>query len=98
MITVWYKYDVFGDLTIPMRKCHGRIVALYEREGRTDFFVTSKRDGKHSHGSLHYDGNAEDFKRQGISYGEIRNACGENFDIIEYTDERDIFHVEYDPK
>ena len=95
-MSVWIKQDVQGDLSNIMMKCHGRLVRYYKNKGK-DFFVTSRREGIHSVGSLHYNGNAQDFKRQGISKQEIKSICGNGFDVIEYND-KDIFHVEYDPK
>ena len=96
-MTVWLKQGVLGDLNPQMRRCKGRLIALYEVEGH-DFHITSLREGNHHPASCHYEGCAIDFKRQGISKGAVRNTCGKGFDVVEYTDARDIFHVEYDPK
>jgi len=49
-------------------------------------------------GSLHYIGHAFDVKRQSITKKEIQMAVGPGFDVVEYDDARDIFHIEYDPK
>ena len=97
MTTVWLKYDVFGDLQPPMMKAHGKLVELYAMYG-LDFLVTSRRDGRHSAGSFHYIGLAEDFKRQGIKKSLIEKTLGPGFDVIEYPEPRDIFHCEWDPK
>ena len=80
-----------------MRRCKGRLVKLYEDHGY-DFFITSLMEGNHHPASCHYESEAIDFKRQGISRLLIVGACGMGFDVVEYDDERDIFHVEYDPK
>lgn len=96
-MTVWIKQGVCGSLSPPMRRCKGRLVALYASKG-LDFYITSKREGEHHPASCHYEGDALDFKRQGVSLWEISNASGRDFDVIEYDDERDIFHVEWDPK
>lgn len=48
--------------------------------------------------SCHYEGDALDFKRQGLQIHLIIAEAGRDFDVIEYSDERDIFHVEYDPR
>ena len=45
-------------------------------------------------GSLHYNGNAFDFRIGGVSVREIRRAVGKDFDVIKHTTH---FHVEYDP-
>ncbi len=97
MTTVWLKYDVYGDLQNPMQKAHGRLVELYAMYAK-DFYVTSRRDGKHMAGSLHFIGLAEDFKRQGIKKHLIKDAAGPGFDVVEYPEPHDIFHVEFDPK
>ena len=70
---------------------------LYENESR-DFYITSKGDGNHRADSCHYEESAIDFKRQGLAKSTIKQVCGDDFDVVEYTDKRDIFHVEFDPK
>ncbi len=97
MTRVWLKDDVYGDLQTPMQKAHGRLVELYAMYGM-DFFVTSRNDGKHSPGSLHYVDLAEDFKRQSIRKHLVVDAAGPGFDVVEYPEPRDIYHVEFDPK
>lgn len=99
-MTVWIKQGVLGRLSPMMRRGKARLVNLYESMG-LDFFITSICEGNHSPGSCHYEGDAIDFKRQGVPINRIR-AClsdlGQVFDVVEYSDARDIFHVEYDPK
>lgn len=90
----WIKEDVQGDLSVPMRKGHGIVVKLYYSKG-LDFFVTSRREGIHSPGSLHPDGNAEDFRGQGVPILEIKLALPSDYDIVQ---ESDHYHLEYDPK
>ena len=70
---------------------------LYESKG-LDFFITSLREGNHHPASCHYEGDAFDFKRQGVPEVDILRVCGPGFDVIEYSDSRDIFHVEWDLK
>lgn len=96
-MTVWIKEGAIGDLNAEMRRCKGRLINLYQSRG-LDFFITCKRDGNHHPASCHPEGNAIDFKRQGISIVKIQLVAGSFFDVVEYSDERDIFHVEYDPK
>lgn len=96
-MTVWIKEGVLGHLNRQIRKCKGRLVALYKSSG-LDFNITSKGEGPHCDASCHYEGDAIDFKRQGIVKIAVEQTCGEGFDVVEYSDERDIFHVEYDPK
>jgi len=95
-MTVWLKQGVCGGLSPQMRRCKGRLIDLYQGKG-LDFFITSKGDSNHMSSSCHYEGDAMDFKRGGISKKEIIAVCGEGFDVVEYP-ELDIFHVEYDPK
>lgn len=96
-MSVWFKQGVYGDLTTICQKAFGLLANFYNSQG-LDFLCTSKRDGNHSAGSLHYTGNAFDFKRQGMDKHFIKRILGDSFDIVEYSDKRDIFHVEYDPK
>ena len=96
-MTVWIKQGVLGRLSPDMRRCKGRLIALYKSMG-LDFFMTSKGEGNHDDASCHYEEDAIDFKRQGVSVNKIKLAAGSFFDVVEYSDERDIFHVEYDPK
>ena len=100
-MTVWIKQGVLGRLSPPMRRCKGRLVDFYEARG-LDFFITSKGEGNHCSSSCHYEDNAIDFKRQRVAKEDIEVICEKLykncFDVVEYSDIRDIFHVEYDPK
>ena len=96
-MTVWLKQGVLGSLGPETRRAKGRLVLLYEKWG-FDFFITSLREGNHHPASCHYEGQALDFKRQGVEMHFIRKACGPGFDVVEYSDSRDIFHIEWDPK
>ena len=68
--------------------------------------VTSCNDGKHSETSLHYSGNALDWRtkdfygdKQALVYA-IKDALGSNFDVVLEalgTDNEHI-HTEYQPK
>lgn len=102
-MTVWIKQGVMGDLSLQMQKALGQLIEVYTDRG-LDFFITSVREGNHGGGSLHYIGHALDFKRQGVPKQEIVDKMillaariGGRFDVVEYADIRDIFHVEYDP-
>jgi len=96
-MTVWIKQGVLGHLNPQTRRCKGRLIALYKNKG-LDFYITSLGEGNHCDASCHYEGDAIDFKRQGIPFANVILSCGSFFDVVEYSDERDIFHVEYDPK
>lgn len=97
-MSIWIKEDVQGDLQPVMAKGKGRIAKLYADNGE-DFFITSKREGIHSLGSLHYEGLAIDFRYQKKEIegwlGKIRSALGPGFDVVA---EGDHIHAEYDPK
>jgi len=96
-LTVWFKQGVCGTLSPMMRRCKGRLVQLYQRHNK-DFYITSIRDSNHADASCHYEGDALDFKRQGLQIHLIIAEAGRGFDVVEYSDARDIFHVEWDPK
>ena len=94
---VWLKEGVWGHMSNPLRKAWGRVVHTCYWEKGKDAFITSKGEGNHDPGSLHYDENAVDFKRNGAQKGDIKDAAGSGFDVVEYYD-KDIRHMEYDPK
>ena len=97
-MAIWIKQGVLGSLNPHIRRVKGRLVALYKSRG-LDFFITSNGEGSsHQDASCHYEGDAIDFKRQEIPKVKIQLVAGSFCDVVEYTDERDIFHVEYDPK
>ena len=96
-MTVWIKQGVLGHLSPSMRRCKGRLIHFYAGRG-LDFFITSKGEGNHDDASCHYEDDAIDFKRQRISKSAIQEIAGPRFDVVEYSDARDIFHVEWDPK
>ncbi len=96
-MNVWIKQGVSGYLNPPMRRCRGRLIRWYACKG-LDFYETSRGEGNHRVDSCHYEASAMDFKRQGMDLEEIKREAGDGFDVVEYADKRDIFHVEYDPK
>ena len=97
-MTSWVKEGVLGRHGPEMRRCKGRLIRYYASKG-LDFYTTSICEGNHSPGSCHYEGDARDFKRQGIKKHEIKEICGPGFDVVEYENARgDFFHVEWDPK
>ena len=96
-MTVWIKQGVLGSLRFETRRAKGRLVQLYKECG-LDFYITSLREGNHHPASCHYEGDALDFKRQEVTKDSVVKTCGPGFDVVEYSDSRDIFHVEFDPK
>lgn len=94
---VWIKQGVMGHMSNPMRKGFGRVAhKCYWNKGK-DIYITSIGESNHDPGSLHYDENAVDIKRNGAHIKDIKEALGPDFDVIEYYD-MDIFHMEHDPK
>lgn len=64
--------------------------------------ITSGSDGKHKAGSLHYVGDALDFRTRDVEeavmtelVATIKERLGENYDVVV---EADHLHCEYDPK
>jgi uncharacterized protein YcbK (DUF882 family) len=78
------------------------VSGIYKSHGY-DCVITSGCDGDHMNGSLHYNGNAHDYRISNIDISnigeimlkEIREALGNEYDVIL---EKNHFHVEYDPK
>ena len=97
-MTVWLKQGVEGDLGPEMRRAKGELVVLYKSKG-LDFKITSIREGNHLANSCHYEGDALDFKRQGVPKQDVVEVLDDRFQAIEYEDNKgDIFHVEFDPR
>ena len=94
-MTVWIKQGVTGCLKREARRALGTIATYLSNLGH-DTFITSIREGNHMPGSLHYDGQAFDFKHHSIATVEsFKTILGPNYDIV---DEKSHIHVEYDPK
>jgi len=91
-MTIWYKQGVQGDLNIKPMKCLGRVHDHYGK----DLYVTAIRDGNHMAGSLHYNGNAFDFRLKAyMTKPDLKKVCGKDFDIVIHSTH---VHIEYDPK
>jgi hypothetical protein len=72
-MTIWYKQGVYGDLNNEAMKCLGRIHDHYGK----DLMVTAIRDGNHMAGSLHYNGNAFDFRLKAyMTKPDLKKICG----------------------
>jgi len=93
-MTVLYKEGVIGDLNQGIRRAKGRITKLYDKYG-DDLIITSKRDGTHGPGSCHPEGDAIDFRYGHAPRKEIKDAAGNDCDIVFHTSH---IHCEYDPK
>lgn len=93
-MATWLKRGVFGDLTWGAADGLRYVERLYARK-KKDLYITSIRDGTHSPGSLHPQGDAWDMRKEGVSKKDIVLALGKDFDVVEY---KWGFHVELDPK
>lgn len=101
-MTIWFKKGVLGDPSHAMIKARGKIAKVYAVEyGQADLYVTAIRDGNHGDGSLHDNGNAEDYRypesigTRAVLKEYLRKELGPDYDIIIHGDH---LHVEYDPK
>ena len=91
-------------LSPEMERAIGPIAAAHYSCGVTRGpLVTSGAEGEHSPGSLHYSGNALDFRTRDLtSYqvvclvGRISQALGPDYDVLDEYDPPHL-HVEYDP-
>lgn len=91
---VWLKQGVVGELSRQMRRAVGVLSTIYGSAG-LDLFITSVQEGNHSAGSLHYDGQAIDIRKQTITLQSIKTNLGPGYDCIEEVDH---FHIEWDPR
>ena len=78
------------------------IQSAFDYHQAGEVVITSVSDGRHSRGSLHYQGNAFDirtFTMDGIKQSEVVNTMsdwlGSEFDVVL---ESDHIHVEWQPK
>ena len=78
------------------------IINQVYRDNASDPMITSGVDGKHSRGSLHYQGSALDFRTHDLLpsvqkkiLDEIKQRLGDDFDVVL---EKDHLHVEWQPK
>lgn len=91
---IWFKCGTHGPLSreawVALRAINRAAVAA-----KRDVYVTSMRDGTHSAGSIHPQGDAFDIRPIAIDWGAIRKQVGADYDIVS---ESDHMHIEYDPK
>jgi hypothetical protein len=87
------------------------IVADVFEKRSYDCIITSANDGRHGVGSLHFSGQALDYRTKHITgstrsvtiaslIGEARRNLGADFDVIheDYGGDNEHLHVEYQPK
>ena len=72
---------------------------MYKKCTGQEAVVSSTYEGGHSPSSFHYVNLAEDIRKPDLQYREIvftklKEAVGDDYDVV---DERNHFHIEYDP-
>jgi len=67
-----------------------------------DCVITSMMDGTHSRNSLHYAGNAVDFRTRNVDsesltsiVNQVRKSLNENYDVVHHDTH---LHVEFQPR
>lgn len=89
------KQGVYGDLTREASNARRIIERIAAAHGE-DLVITSIREGTHSPGTLHHQGDAFDMRPlQKVTIADIKKQVGQDIDII---NESNHWHVEYDPK
>lgn len=97
---VVYKSGVSGQPTPAITTAINAAEGIYASFG-VDLVVTSLRDGRHMTGSLHYSGNAVDFRRWDLdakgktsaAAAALRSQLGRCYQVLI---EGDHIHVEYE--
>lgn len=94
--------DMRPEIAVAMIVCKS-IVESYGAE----FVVTSVKDGRHMHGSLHYEGMAMDVRSKSIPADKrvecrdrMKESLGDEFDVLleQAGTPNEHLHVEFDPK
>ena len=93
-MAIWKKQGVFGPLSREAGNALRRLARLFAQHGK-DLYITSQREGTHSPGSLHPQGDAFDCRKATLDIDEIRHCLGNDYDCVE---ESHHYHIEYDPK
>lgn len=93
------------DLTPQMALAALVVFSLYDKRG-AECVITSANDSRHSTNSLHYKGNALDFRTKNYAGDktwlreEIADCLGLEFDVVleDIDGDNQHLHIEYDPK
>jgi hypothetical protein len=89
------KMGVYGELNREISSARRLIERLAYTHGE-EVIITSIREGAHSPGSLHPQGDAFDMRPlQKVTIPDIKKSLGLDYDVIS---EGDHWHIEYDPK
>jgi len=88
------KQGVFGDLNREIANAKRKMEKFFDTKGE-DLIITSIREGTHTPGSMHPQGDAFDFRTPTkVTFSEIRITVGNDFDVCQ---EADHGHIEFDP-
>lgn len=108
MLSIKLSVDLVG-VTVPMLMATIIVDQVFEQAGHS-CIITTGRDGKHSRASLHYSGNALDYRTKHIKsgaskldiYKKIKVRLGKQYDVINhpYVNAKNPghIHVEFQPK
>ncbi len=103
-MAIFYKQGALGRLSREATRGRGKLGAYFESRD-LDLLITSIRDGYHSHGTLHWGGDAFDFRRYGytkkghyvvVTLDQCRDALGPGWQVMDSRD--GATHAEYDPQ
>lgn len=82
----------------PCRRSLAKVDRVFRRQG-FEAVITSTFEGNHGPSSLHYSDEAYDLRKPAAPptfvLAKLKESLGPDFDVV---DERDHFHIEYDPK
>ena len=93
-MSTWYKEGVMGQLSPEANEGRRKIAKLYNQKGQ-ELHITSLREGTHSAGSKHWQGDAWDQRFGKVTKKECKAVLGDDFDVVDESNHR---HIEYDPK
>jgi len=93
-----------SDLGWDMRKMKHEINSIFKEIGGKSATITFTSNGVHSPDSLHYSGNAADFRTRDFSTEQVnkivnrlRTRLGSGYDVL-YESGQPHIHIEFDPK
>jgi hypothetical protein len=89
------KQGVYGDLNREISNARRTIECMATASGE-DLVITSIREGTHTAGTLHHQGDAFDMRPlKHVVIGELVKHLSKDIDVV---NENDHWHIEYDPK
>lgn len=108
MLSIKDGVDLVG-VTVPMVFATICVDGIYQKYAQA-CIITTGREGEHSRASLHYPGNALDYRMKHVQsdtvkkeiYQEIRQSLGKQYDVILHPyvspESPGHLHVEFQPK